>query len=152
MLCRKYLPANHGVGWDTTDGVTRRLPQIVKHDPEMIFLMIGTNNLFYDHSTAQIGADVDAILNTLTTKEPQAVIYLQSVLPREAGAAARVAAINQAYRTLSARYPKVRYVDLFPAFATRNGTLSADLPYDGLHLNAAGYQVWADQIRDLATK
>lgn len=148
-----YFPnietANHGIGWDTSDGLLIRTEVISENRPDKIFIMIGTNDLAYNRTPAQIAETVRALVTSLHGSERQAQIYLQSVLPREASATAKIEQINQAYREIAAGLARVSYVDLTPAFAAEDGTLRADLTYDGLHLNRAGYEVWVREIEGL---
>ena len=148
-----YFPdietANHGVGWDTSDGLHLRTEVISENRPDKIFILIGTNDLGYNRSPAQIAETVRRLVTSLHGSERQARIYLQSVLPREAGATAKIQQINTAYRQIAANLRRVTYVDLTPAFTAEDGTLRADLTYDGLHLNQAGYEVWVREIEGL---
>ena len=151
----RYFPdietANHGVGWDTSDGLHLRTEVISENRPDKIFIMIGTNDLAYNRSPAQIAETVRMLVTSLQGSERQARIYLQSVLPREAAAGANIAAINAAYKAIANDLGRVTFVDLTPAFAAPDGTLRADLTYDGLHLNQAGYEVWLGEIKGLVT-
>ena len=81
--------------------------------------------------------------------QPQAHIFLQSLLPREADLVPGIKRVNAGYYALSLEFAKVTYIDLFDAFADADGTLYAHMTYDGLHLNKAGYQTWAHEIEDL---
>jgi len=58
---------------------------------------------------------------------------------------------NQAVNALIAKLhdgKKVHYLDIGPKFLTADGTLSKDIMPDLLHLNAKGYQIEADAIRE----
>jgi lysophospholipase L1-like esterase len=143
--------ANHGIGWDTSDGLLMRAEVISENRPDKIFILIGTNDLAYNRTPAQIADTVRMLVTSLHGSESQARIYLQSVLPREAAAGAKIAGINAAYKAIADDLGRVTFIDLTPAFAAPDGTLRADLTYDGLHLNQAGYEVWVSEIKGLVT-
>jgi lysophospholipase L1-like esterase len=135
--------SNHGIGWDIAEGLQARLPEILRHDPDQIVIMIGTNDIGYNHSAEKVGGHVGDIIAVLQAKKPNTQIYLQSVLPRESDAMAKVRAYNSAYKEI-ARDMAVTFIDLTESFAAPDGTLRPDVTEDGLHLTAKGYQIWAD--------
>lgn len=138
--------ANHGIGWDIIAGVGSRLPQIIIHNPDKIFIMIGTNDIGYDHDPLDMAAELEDVIKILKFRRPNAQLYLQSILPREAENLEKVEAINRAYEKL-ANETSVPFIDLTTQFIAADGSLSSDYTDDKLHLNAAGYQLWADIIR-----
>ncbi len=140
--------ANHGIGWDIVSGVGGRLPQILINNPDKIFIMIGTNDIGYAHDPVDMAAELEDVIKVLRYGRQSAQIYVQSVLPRERESLASVAAINAEYKKL-AQDMDVEFVDLTAAFSAPDGTLKAALTEDGLHLNAKGYALWANEIRAL---
>lgn len=143
--------ANHGIGWDTVGGLRARLPQIIINNPDKIFIMIGTNDIGYDHDPIDMAAKLEDVIKVLRSSRPKAKLYLQSVLPREESNAAKVAAINRQYAAL-AKDMQMPFITLTPAFADASGGLRRELTDDGLHLNAAGYAVWSEAIRSYAAE
>ena len=139
--------SNHGIGWDTVTGLKNRLPQILRHTPDKLFILIGTNDIGYDHRKVDVmTAELRDILQTLKRENPQTKIYLQSVMPREAETMAAVNAVNTAYQALAAEQG-ITYIDLTPTFAAPDGTLREEMTYDGLHLNLAGYRAWSKVLK-----
>ncbi len=138
--------SNHGVSWDTSSGVIRRLPQILTNEPDRVFLKIGTNDISLGRTVEQIAQDVSAVVQAIRDRHPKTDIYLQSVLPREADKLERVAAVNQKYAQIAAATGAI-YIDLTDRFAAQDGTLRPDLTYDGLHLTNEGYAVWAEALK-----
>lgn len=136
---------NHGVGWDNTGGVLARLPQMTRHNPDQIFIKIGTNDISQGVPKAEIVANVDTLLSKLKAVFPQAEIYMQSILPRESDKRDIIAQINADYREMVQKHG-VDWVDLTPLFAAPDGTLLPELTDDGLHLRAEGYRIWADHL------
>lgn len=138
--------SNHGIGWDTVTGLKSRLPQILRHNPDKLFILIGTNDIGYRREVGEMASELTDIVETLLREKPETQIYIQSVMPRETEALPFVEEINKAY-DLVAREQGVSYIDLTPVFAANDGTLRPELTYDGLHLNEKGYEVWAEKLK-----
>jgi len=137
--------SNHGVGWDTTEGAVSRLSLVEPSTPDKIFVKIGTNDISWGVSLAQMTADFDLLLSRLRKQEPQADIYVQSVLPREADKLKKISRVNAMQANLTTKY-KATYIDLTALFAQDDGTLRAEFTEDGLHLNSAGYAMWSEAL------
>jgi lysophospholipase L1-like esterase len=137
--------SNCGVDGDCSDDVLRRLGPVIDFRPEKLFLMIGTNDLGRGFGEDSIVANVAAILDRLRAALPDCLMYLQSVLPREAVYPDRVRSLNRRYAE-HARERGVSFIDLFGLFADGDGGLRETLTEDGLHLVDAGYAVWRGAI------
>lgn len=138
--------SNHGIGWDTVTGLRARVPQMLRHRPDKLFILIGTNDIGYGRDVVDMAAEMSDIITTLKRGMPEAKLYIQSVMPREAESMLAVRKINAAYQAL-AKEVGVIYIDLTPTFAAPDGTLKPELTYDGLHLNEAGYGAWAEVLK-----
>ena len=134
--------ANYGIGWGTSDGVLLRLDQIARNEPDRIIILIGTNDIHYDHTAEHIADNIVSAVASLRRDMLDTEFYVMSILPRQAKAMTTVRATNMLLEARAAAGGYV-YLDLTPIFAAPDGTLRADLTTDGLHLNAAGYAAWA---------
>lgn len=137
--------SNLGVDGDCSEDVLKRLEPVIELKPGKLFLMIGTNDLGRGYDEDPIVANVAAILDRLQTALPNCLIYLQSVLPREADYAKRVRSLNRRYAEL-ARERGIAFIDLFGRFDRGDGGLRGALTEDGLHLVDAGYTIWREAI------
>jgi len=145
-----YLPlpsSNHGIGWDIAEGLKLRLPLILQHNPDHLFIMIGTNDIGYGHGTIDVVPHVDAFIEIVKQEKPSAKIYLQAILPRDAASMPRVRAFNSTYKSLSMKHG-VKFIDMTAEFEAADGTLNPDFTEDGLHLNAAGYALWGRLMKE----
>jgi|GEM_PF-449022 len=140
--------SNHGIGWDTAVGLKARLPEVLRHKPDQMFILIGTNDIGYRHTTQQVAGPVKSFIESVSNVRPETKIYLQSILPRERGAISIVEEYNDALEYVAAE-TGATYLDLTPEFAASDGTLRRDYTTDGLHLNEAGYRVWADILNPI---
>lgn len=136
---------NYGIGWDTTEGVLARMPQILRNRPDRVFLMIGTNDHRYDHPPERIAGNVREIVEAMKAQWPRAEFYLISILPREAKANERLSAANALMRERADEGGYV-WLDLAAVLTGPDGQLDPRLHYDGLHLNVRGYAAWADAM------
>lgn len=137
--------ANYGIGWDTSDGVLLRLDQIRRNQADRAFILIGTNDVNYTQSSERIAKNIVSITAQLASDIPGTELYVISILPREAPNNAVLAAANVILEQSAADAGYV-YLDLATPMLAADGTLRADLTFDGLHLNVHGYSIWATAL------
>jgi len=147
---------NYGINGDTTLGVRQRLflYSPVLKQARAVVLAIGINDLRF-RSNQELLANYWAILATL----PPVPVLVSGLLPVEEGAMGRVyclrgynqriQAVNQALQHRLAGQAGRRFVD-HTASLDENGDGQLDRQFhcgDGLHLNARGYDRWAQNLR-----
>ena len=141
------LVVNRGISGETSGDVLRRIDDAI-NAPAAVFLLIGTNDLSHLIPPERIVGNIRLILARIDQRAPDAPIYVQSIMPRGKAHMRHIQILNEALRALATEQgDKVQYLDLWPALATPNGTLRAELTADQLHLNGAGYQAWVDVLR-----
>lgn len=157
----KHFPAyrtlNLGIAADKTENVLWRLGfpgTLTGYQPKLFILMIGTNNTghrFGTETADQTAQGVRAILDTLSTKAPDAKTLLLAIFPRgEAIKRQRNDEVNRQIEKL-ADNQKVFWLDLSQHFLEPDGSLSKPLfkdekPYP-IHLSDEGYEAWAKALR-----
>jgi lysophospholipase L1-like esterase len=154
---------NAGFSGDRTEHVLWRLDhgEVDGIRPRAVVLLIGTNNTAAGHSAADTGAGIDAVLDKLKQKLPQASILLLGILPNEVSEK-KAAADREVNRYLSHRYesdPKVAYLDIGLAFF-KDGKLDTSVFYDPrlprpgktLHPDTAGQLMMAEAIEPTLTR
>ncbi len=144
--------ANRGIDGDSTQGMLKRLDTVLDLKPKKVFVMAGINDLsWYRRPVREIFQRYTKMIDALG--QGGATVYVQSTLkvgpvfPRQTNAA--VADLNDQLRAYCDQ-GHCRYIDLNPVLAPK-GTLGQDYTYDQLHLNAAGYEKWAQAIRKPVT-
>ena len=149
----QYEPANFGIGGDRTQHVLWRITngELDGIKPKACVLMIGTNNAGAD-SAEGIAKGITKIVQTIREKQPQAKILLLAVFPRGATpdnnpARAKLTEVNQTISKLDDG-KQVFYLDIGSKFTQPDGSLTKEIMPDFLHLSPAGYQIWADAIKD----
>ncbi|TCL82794.1 lysophospholipase L1-like esterase [Curtobacterium sp. PhB142] len=136
---------NQGIGGDTTDGVLARLDAVVAEQPEVIVLLIGTNDFGNHRASAEhVVRNVETILVTLRRELPGVRLLLVSVLPRQAEYTAKIEEANRHLRQFVATC-HAQYLDAWPALADGDH-LDDRFTDDGLHLTDEGYRAYLGEL------
>lgn len=158
LLPTDYTWLNQGISGETSAGLRDRLTLFRQVQPQVIFVMIGINDLIRGVPSATVLRNQARIIRDLQRQHPHAEVVVQSILPhggehatwegREQLMALSNADIRQLNRTLATICAETgaRYLDLHPLFVDADGNLRADLTTDGLHLNGNGYLVWRSAL------
>lgn len=155
----KYQPANFGISGDQTQHVIWRIAhgELDGINPRVVVLLIGTNNSGV-HSAEQIIAANTKIVGLIREKLPDTKVLLLAVFPRgphldadgnlDSGIKRMevITATNAGLAKLEDGQ-RVRFLDLGERFLNPDGTVSRLVMPDGLHLNLAGYQRWAEALQ-----
>ncbi len=156
---RRWLPGyrcvNRGIACDrlglTERGIRHRLDvSLFDLAPAFIVFENGANDLgeLWRHGTPplpDIIAAYDDLIATIRTRLPHTPLLIMNLLPTTG----RFAGLNPLIRALNppiARIASARgalFLDLHTVVVGSNGELRAALTDDGLHLNAAGYALFA---------
>ncbi len=126
-------------------------------DFRRVYLMFGVNELGWPGSSAFFDY-YERLIDLILNVRPDAVIYVQGLLPmNEAVYAAsaetpseyftntRIAEYNEKLSALAAR-KSVVYLNPGEVIADESGVLPADATTDGIHLNAAYIRRWAEYL------
>lgn len=147
---------NRGIGGQTTGGVRERLDEVVRHQPRLVVLECGTNDLAALIPVEEVAASYEALLDELRTRLPHAVLWPQSVLPVHQNKwrklAPKISARNA--EILNARIGELNallaqnaakrglsFHDATPDLSD-DSALKSSCTLDGTHLNGEGYGVW----------
>lgn len=145
---------NQGISGETSAGLLNRLNLIDKTEPDVIFVMIGINDLIRGVEDRIILVNQELIIRQLRRSHPKTKIVVQSILPHGAEKATwerrsrlleipnrRIQELNQHLKGIAQSNGAV-YLDLYSLFADPEGNLNMELSTDGLHLSRKGYLVW----------
>lgn len=150
---------NQGISGETSNGLLKRLKIFDRTQPEVIFVMIGINDLIRGISNGEILDNQQQIINYLQKTHPRAQIVVQSILPHATEEASwkgrekllgvansRIRKLNQQLQSISTK-KGVKFLDLYPLFTNKQGNLRREFTTDGLHLTPEGYIVWRSALQ-----
>ena len=145
--------ANRGISGDTSRGVLVRL----RHDvldlaPTGIVLLIGTNDIEEKATPETIASNIRLILEAIHAHNPSLPVIVCDVFPSSASMrrpADTIRRLNDLVAKVTPAFPNVTRIETWRLFANAQGDARpAEFP-DLLHLNADGYQRWADTLRPI---
>jgi len=154
--------ADFGWGADTTQNILWRLQngELDGVNPKVIVLLAGTNNVGRtmpsggdEDKVADITRGVQAILEIMRAKAPNATIILTGIFPRNDNIAV-MPTINKINSNLAklADGKRIRYLNINVKLADQNGKLFEGMMGDQLHPTVMGYQVWANALKPIFTE
>ncbi|MCC7376670.1 MAG: hypothetical protein IT581_18570 [Verrucomicrobiales bacterium] len=145
---------NYGIGSDTTVGVLGRLTTYSNSlsRASAVVLAIGVNDLLF-RDNQEIAENYRRILERLPAATPVVCSALLPINDRTYARGTpvtreRITGLNQLLRDVCAAFPRCVFVDAGPQLVDTDGNLQANLEDgDGIHLNAAGNQIWSAVLR-----
>ena len=145
--------SNLGFGWDRTENVLWRIEhgELDGIKPKVIVVKIGTNNTAVDNTPADIAAGIEAVCAAAHQQQPGAKVLLLGILPRHDEKPPRPTITEQVNTLLTSRLAGVTwltYCDFGSAFRGPDGVPDPKLYSDGVHINAAGYDILGAKIRE----
>ena len=154
---------NLGVGGDVIEGVSRRIKSIdIKNDAgSQCFILVGTNNclaMIYD------GIERDSIVNEMISGYYKLLdsipggfdhVYVLSIFPTEKGYYPAgdehvpyiYGKVNDSLRIMTRNRPKISFIDVSGPLTDKENYLKPDFTLDALHLNADGYRMLSQVVR-----
>ncbi len=148
--------ADFGVGGDTTQNILWRLNngELEGVHPKVVVLQAGTNNIPSGATAADITRGLQAIINTIREKAPEATVVVTGVFPRTDIPSA-VATINQVNDNLArlADGQKIRFLNVNGKMTDRDGKFYPGvMNADNLHPGVKGYEIWAAALKPILTE
>ena len=114
--------------------------------------MLGINELGWVYPEVYV-KKYEELVRTIRESQPQAVIYLQSILPVSAKKSAqgtfrneRIDEYNQMVESIAQRL-SVYYLPVREAMTDADGALPADAATDGIHLKKSYCVKWLDYLK-----
>ena len=118
--------------------------------PRAIVLYAGDNDLDQGASPESVAACFEEFVSAIDDRLGLVPIAFLSIKPSPARFwnIANIRRANALIREALARWPQADFLDLVPPMLRPEGGPRPELfTEDGLHLNAVGYRMWAEQVR-----
>ncbi|MGB8195101.1 MAG: GDSL-type esterase/lipase family protein [Chitinophagaceae bacterium] len=145
---------NRGISGDITFGVLERLDEVTEGKPAKVFILIGINDISRNIPDSFILRNYQWMIQRIKAESPNTRIYFHTLMPvnneftqfkNHYNKDEHILYINEELRKLAAK-EKITLIDLYPHFLNADKKLEKKYTNDGLHLNAAGYEVWKDVL------
>jgi lysophospholipase L1-like esterase len=155
LLCMNDVH-NRGISGDISFGVLQRLDEVIDGHPAKVFILIGINDISRNIPDSVILQNHRQIIERIQKGSPETKIFLQTLLPvnnqftqfkNHYNKDEHIQAVNDGLKKL-AKDKGVVLIDLHPHFLDKEGRLDGSLTEDGLHVNARGYKIWADLLKN----
>lgn len=125
---------------------------------QKVYLKFGINELGWV-STNQFIGEYRKILDHIYSLNPNAIVYVQSVLPFAEAAMAsdptldkyKVIEYNQALKEMAKEYHAC-YLDVGSVYIGNDGYMPYEYSFDGVHINVQSIQLWRDYVLNHAVQ
>lgn len=137
---------NRGISGDNTDGVMARLNEMICRKPSVVFIMIGTNDLWVNYNAEKVAQNIDSIGSILALALVDSRVIVQTIMPLELGHSRKdkLMDINESLKATDER--PYELLDTFKHMANEAGDLPAEYTHDGVHLTPEGYDKWVELL------
>lgn len=141
---------NMGFGWDRIENMLWRIyhGELDGYAAKQIVMMLGTNN-FHINTNEEIVKGVVQVVEAIRQRQPQAKLYVQAIYPRRDGEA-RMAQINTSLEKALQQLGdnSLHFINPGRVLQGADGKVREELfTGDGLHPNAEGYRLIAEQLK-----
>ena len=157
-IAPEYPILNRGISGDNSFGVYARLEEVLRHQPEKLFLMIGVNDLKRGIPATYIIRNYERIVHKILKDSPQTKVYLNSILPInnkkliEAFKSVSnhdIHVLNEALLKISHSDKRIQFIDLHKVLADENNELKSELTPDGIHLEMHAYTIVIEYLKKM---
>lgn len=142
---------NRGIGSDTSQGVLERIDNVIKLNPQKIFLSIGINDLSLNVNQENTISNFQSIINEIKSRLPESDLYIQSVLPVRNDYSLvnnnQIDELNSSIEKL-AKDNGVFYLDVATRLKDEKGGLADNYTVDGIHLTGPAYIIWSEMLSE----
>lgn len=153
-LFKEYNPEAFGIMGDTTVDLLWRLNHgELGGNPELVVILIGSNDVFRNVNNRSIYENIGYIVDTVRARKPDSKVLLLGVLPRavertpaDKQSIEKASQVNRLLKKL-ADGKKVWFMDIGKKFLNNDGTVNHALMPDYIHPNGTGYEIFFESIK-----
>lgn len=142
---------NRGFGGSQlADSVRHAERLILKHEPRMVVLYAGDNDLAGGKTPEQVAADFEAFVRVVGGRLPKARIVFLAIKPSPSRMKffEQQKTANRLIEAICKGHSQTQFVDVFTPMLDADGKPRAELFLaDRLHMNEKGYELWAKILK-----
>src|SRR3989337_2347729 len=151
-LLLEFKIINKGISGNNSTHLLKRLDRdLVASNPDIVCMLIGTNDIANGFSDEKILSNISSIIELTMTKLNDSKIFITSILPtrdNQPRPNERIQGLNKQVQII-AKELNVNYLNLYFLFVDETRQLIFNLTEDGLHLNNRANFIWANILRKL---
>lgn len=145
---------NRGISGDISFGVLERLDEVISGKPAKVFLLIGINDISRNIPDSLVIGNISKIVDRIQKGAKRTKVFVYTLLPVNSSFGKfknhynkdeHILWVNDQIRKLAAK--NVTVIDIYPDFLDAENRLRAELTNDGLHPNAAGYEIFKAKLK-----
>jgi lysophospholipase L1-like esterase len=137
-----------GIVSDGIEGFLNRLEYVTKLSPKYVFIMGGINDIYAGEDITKVIALykelIDILISEGITPVIQSTLYVAESYYLARNNNLQVTRLNNELKKY-AEGKGLLYIDLNKRMSSKS-YLKEELTRDGVHLNAAGYKIWRDEL------
>ena len=141
---------NRGFGGSQISDAVRYADRILlPHEPRIVVVFAGGNDINVGKSPEQVAADFKALAAKIHGPLPKTKVYYISLFPNVKRRAQdeRCAKVNELVRAFVKTDERLGYIDTAAKMRAADGGPRPELLLeDGLHMNADGYRIWNEIV------
>ena len=151
FVCRTSMSVG-GVFLNEKDG-TSLIQKVKNTNSKKIYVMLGVNENLVPSNKDAVIEKYTAVIDALKQDNPNAMIYIQSILPvsktKEISGRIKNDVIYDYNETLRQLCEEkfVYFIDLYNGVTDSEGYLIADITADGIHLGEEGCKLWLEYLK-----
>ena len=138
--------SNRGVAGDTAKDIMLRMDSIHSTKAKKVFLMVGINDIYANILIKKILKNYKKIIISLKDKNFEVIVQSTIQCQIEICGEETIIKVNLLNKELKALSKNMGVSFLNLDELSAESGLNKDFTYDGIHLNAFGYQYWASKI------
>lgn len=152
-----------GIPGDIIQGYNARINDVLKLKPKIVFILGGLNDIYNWTPVEEIFSEYLKIIRKFQSNGIipviQSTTYAGKDWAKSWGGTPEVNAgrnkeVDQLNKLLSEYAAKnnIDYIDINSKMAAKDNFLRPELTWDGIHLNAEGYRIWAREVERVLIK
>lgn len=142
---------NSGFGGSQASDLAAYLDKLVlRFKPKKVFIYEGDNDISEEKAPKEIMATTQGIIDRIRETNPETRIVLIAAKPSIArwNLKRNYKRLNRKFKRLSKKDALVEYADVWKPMLSKRKVKKDIFIQDGLHMNAKGYQLWYEVIKN----